>query len=53
MIYQKGVYYVGIKIFNKLPIEIKNTSSNLSKFKSVLKNFFKHSFYTIEEYLRW
>jgi hypothetical protein len=28
-IYQKGVYYAGIKIFNRLPIEIKNTSNNL------------------------
>jgi hypothetical protein len=24
-VYQKGVYYVGIKKFNKLPIEIKST----------------------------
>jgi hypothetical protein len=38
-IYQKGVYYADIKIFNKLPIRIKNASSNLSKFKSVLKHF--------------
>jgi hypothetical protein len=38
-IYQKGVYFAGIKVFNKLPIEIKNTSSNLSKFKSALKHF--------------
>jgi hypothetical protein len=30
-IYQKGAYYAGIKIFNKLPIEIKNTSNNLKK----------------------
>jgi hypothetical protein len=29
-IYQKGVYYAGIKILKKLPIGIKNTSSNLS-----------------------
>jgi hypothetical protein len=37
------IYYSSLKTFNKLPIEIKNTSSNLSKFKSVLKHFFKHS----------
>jgi hypothetical protein len=53
MMYQKGVYYTGIKIFNKVPIQIKDTSSNFSKFKSVLKHFLNsHSFYTIEEYLR-
>jgi hypothetical protein len=28
-----------MQIFNKLPVEIKNASSNLSKFKSVLKKF--------------
>jgi hypothetical protein len=39
-------------MFNNLPIEIKNISSNLCKFKSVLKQFLvTHSFYTVEEYL--
>jgi hypothetical protein len=52
-IYQKGAYYAGLKIFNKLPIEIKNTSNTLSNFKSVLKQFLNTPpFYTIEEYLR-
>jgi hypothetical protein len=51
-IYQNGVYYAGIKVFNNLPIEIKNISSNLCKFKSVLKQFLiTHSFYTVDEYL--
>ena len=51
-IYQKGVYYAGIKIFNKLPIEIKNTSNNLKKFKVALRHFLNtHSFYTVDEYL--
>jgi len=27
-IYQKGVYYSGIKIFNNLPLEIKNVADN-------------------------
>jgi hypothetical protein len=51
-IYQRGVNYAGVKIFNKLPVEIKNTSSNLNKFKAMLKHFLiTHSFYTVEEYL--
>ena len=27
-IYQKGAYYSGIKIFNNLPLEIKNVAGN-------------------------
>jgi hypothetical protein len=51
-IYQKGVHYAGIKIFNKLPIEIKNTSNNFKKFKVALRHFLNtHSFYTVDEYL--
>jgi hypothetical protein len=51
-IYQKGVHYAGIKIFNKLPIEIKNTCNNLKKFKVALRHFLNtHSFYTVDEYL--
>jgi hypothetical protein len=52
MINQKGLHYEGIKIFNKLPIKIKNTPSNLKKFKAALKHFLNtHSFYTVDEYL--
>jgi hypothetical protein len=51
-IYQKGVHYAGIKIFNKLPIEIKNTSNNLKRFKVALRQFLNtHSFYAVDEYL--
>jgi len=32
-IYQKGAYYSGIKIFNKLPLEIKNVAGNKKKIK--------------------
>ena len=28
IIYQKGAYYSGIKIFNNLPLEIKNVAGN-------------------------
>ena len=30
-IYQKGVYYSGVKIFNNLPSDIKNISGNLKR----------------------
>ena len=30
-IYQKGVYYSGIKIFNNLPLETKNVAGNNKK----------------------
>ena len=49
--YQKGAYYSGIKIYNKLPLEIKNTAGNQKKFKTALKKFlYNCSFYATEEY---
>jgi hypothetical protein len=51
-IYQKGAYYLGIKIFNNLPFEIKKVDGNQKKFKIAVKKFlYTYSFYTIEEYL--
>jgi hypothetical protein len=41
------------KIYNNLPLYIKDTSANLNKFKSILKNFlYSNSFYTLKEYFR-
>jgi len=34
-IYQKGAYYLGIKIFNNLPLEIKNVAGNQKKLKLI------------------
>jgi hypothetical protein len=49
--YQKGVYYSGIKIFNALPKAIKDVSSKPNKFKIALKHFLlKRSFYTLNEF---
>jgi hypothetical protein len=49
-IYQKAAYYSGIKIFNNLPLEIKNVAGNHKKFKIALKKFLHtYSFYTLEE----
>jgi hypothetical protein len=51
-VYQRGAYYSGIKIFNKLPYEIRNVADNQIGFKIALKKcLHMHSFYTIEEYL--
>jgi hypothetical protein len=36
-IYQKAAYYSGIKIFNNLPLEIKNLAGDQKKFKITLK----------------
>jgi hypothetical protein len=50
-IYKKGAYYSGVKIFNKLPSDIKNVNCNITKFKTTLKKFLcVNSFYTLEEY---
>jgi hypothetical protein len=49
--YQKGVYYSGIGVFNGLPTDIKDISDSPVKFKTALKHFlYLHSFYTLEEY---
>jgi hypothetical protein len=50
--YQKGAYYLGIKILNNLPFEIKNVAGNQKKFKIALTKFlYTYSFYTMEDYL--
>jgi len=50
-VYQRGVHYMGIKIFNNLPPNIKDISNNVKKFEICLKRFLHiNSFYSIEEY---
>ena len=45
-IYQRGVHYIGIKIFNNIPPYIKDMSNNVGKFEICLKQFLHiHSFY--------
>jgi len=47
--YQKGVYYSGIKIFNALPKAIKDISRKTKKFKIALKHYLlTHSFYSLD-----
>jgi hypothetical protein len=50
-IYKKGVYYQGIKIYNHLPKDIKDLSSNMNKFKLALKRYLlDNCFYSLKEY---
>jgi hypothetical protein len=49
-LYQKGVYFTGIKVYNSLPKSIKNLSNDTKQFKSELKNYLHaHIFYSIDE----
>jgi hypothetical protein len=51
LIYQKDVYYSGIKIYNQLPTAIKDLYGDKNKFKLVLKRYLLHnSSYGLEEY---
>jgi hypothetical protein len=53
-VFQKGVQYSGIKVYNHLPQTLKQLSHDIPKFKATLKRFlFTHSFYTLEEYYSW
>jgi hypothetical protein len=48
---QKGVCCVGIKLYNCLPITLKQILHDTPKFKVALKSFLAiNSFYTVEEY---
>ena len=49
--YQKGVYYLGVKVFNVLLSDIKTEFNNPKKFKVVLQKFLREkSFYSLDEY---
>ena len=49
--YQKGVYYLGVKVFNKLPTYLKVESDNPKEFKFDLQKFlFDNSFHSLDEY---
>jgi len=53
-VYQKGVHYMGIKIFNSLPPHIKDLYNYVRKFEMYLNRFLHtHSFYSIEEYFQY
>jgi len=50
MIYQKGPYYIGIKVYNNLPAQIKLLSRNIKQFKIAVMNFIQiYSLYISSE----
>ena len=53
-VFQKGVWYSGIKIYNHLPPTLKQLSYDIFKFKVALKRFLlTNSLFTLEEYYSW
>jgi hypothetical protein len=49
--YQKGVYYLGVAVFNKLPTFIEEEFDNTKKFKKILQKYLNEkSFYLLQEY---
>jgi len=51
VLYQKSVINMGVKLFNKLPLQIK-TLYNSKTFKRVVKTFLiSNAFYTVDEFL--
>jgi hypothetical protein len=49
--FQKGICYMGIRIFNHLPIENKSMSNDTKSFKSKLTTYLlQHSYYISDEY---
>jgi len=48
---QKGVTYSGCKIYNHLPVHIKNSSNNIPLFKKLLKKLLlQYVFYSVDKY---
>jgi hypothetical protein len=53
-VYQRGVYCMGIRVFNNLPSYIKDLSHNPSNFEACIKHFLStHYFYSIDEYFQF
>jgi len=52
--FQRGVYYSRIRIFNKLPHNIKELANETKLFRNVLRRFLLHnSLYNSEEYFNY
>jgi hypothetical protein len=46
-VYGKGAHYIGIKVFNRLPVRIKQLSHDTKQFKMALKVFLSPFFLLI------
>ena len=48
---QKGIYYIGQKIFNNLPSDVKDKIDNEREYKRLIRNvLYCNNFYSLEEY---
>ena len=53
-VFQQGAFYSGIRAYNHLPVNVKDLSCDMKRFKRVLKAFFQmHSFYSLEDYFNF
>ena len=53
-VFKEGAYFVGIKIFNHLPTNIKRLSNEIELFKPALKRYLLlQQFYSLEEYFNY
>jgi hypothetical protein len=53
-LYQKGSYCMSIKLFNSLPLNLKQLYKEVKWFKLKLKEFLNcHSCYTLDEYFEY
>jgi hypothetical protein len=53
-LFQKGVFYSGIKMYNHLPLSIKDLSHDIKRFTRALKGFIQSNpFYSLEEYFNF
>jgi hypothetical protein len=54
IVYQQGIYYSGVRVYNNLPSHIKRLSDDPKNFELQLKTFlYLHSFYSLEEYFQY
>ena len=50
-VFHRGLYYMGIKLHNELPSQIKDFNNNIRQFESALLGFLhQQTFYTEDEY---
>jgi hypothetical protein len=48
---QKGTYYMAIKFYNSLPVQMKEKAHDVKQFEKDLKYFlYLNSFYALQEY---
>ena len=52
-VFQTGVYFSGVKIFNSLPLELKQIFHDTGKFKNAFKRFLLDNSFYSEEYHNW